>query len=114
VTTPPHCDDLSLTNFGAAAVVSAHSDASAHCDCRRSSNAHTKTFAQRTALSIQPQNGDSSKISFSGILDGGRRRRLRSPRPPLSSEVGTGDTMLDTALIDLHAMLGQLKPLPQR
>ena len=30
------------------------------------------------------------------------------------AEVGAGETMLDTGLIRLHTMLGQLKPLPQR
>jgi neutral ceramidase len=30
------------------------------------------------------------------------------------AEVGAGETMLDTALIRVHTMLGQLKPLPQR
>jgi len=29
------------------------------------------------------------------------------------ADVGAGDTMLDTALIHLHTMLGQFKPLPQ-
>ncbi len=30
------------------------------------------------------------------------------------TEVGAGESMLDTGLIRLHTMLGQLKPLPQR
>jgi hypothetical protein len=30
------------------------------------------------------------------------------------TEVGAGESMLDTALVRLYTMLGQLKPLPKR
>jgi hypothetical protein len=67
-TTPPW-DDISLTNVGPAAVVSARSDTGAHRSRhRRATSAHQNATRKKSLFPFSHKNSDLPRSVFSGVL----------------------------------------------